>query len=43
MPGGFGAEEEAPAYGRRRDDEDEYGERRQEYGSGGGYGEERRY
>ncbi|KAH7080150.1 heterokaryon incompatibility protein Het-C-domain-containing protein [Paraphoma chrysanthemicola] len=56
MPGGFGAEEpsgygerEAPSYGRRRDDEDEYGERRQEYGSGGsggGYGEEgygRRY
>ncbi|RMZ67328.1 nima-interacting [Pyrenophora seminiperda CCB06] len=43
VPGGFG--EEPQSYGRRRDDEDEYGERRQEYGSGG-YGEQshgRRY
>ncbi|KAI4701296.1 hypothetical protein J4E81_003036 [Alternaria sp. BMP 2799] len=43
VPGGFG--EETQGYGRRRDDEDEYGQRRQEYGSGG-YGEEgygRRY
>ncbi|KAL5117255.1 hypothetical protein ACEQ8H_004814 [Pleosporales sp. CAS-2024a] len=39
MPGGFGEEqEESPSYGRRGDDEDEYGQRRQEYGSGG-YGE----
>ncbi|KAF1946819.1 Het-C-domain-containing protein [Clathrospora elynae] len=50
VPGGFGEEsrgfnEETQGYGRRRDDEDESGERRQEYGSGGrgeeGYG--RRY
>jgi len=38
VPGGFG--DEPQSYGRRRDDEDEYGERRQEHGSGG-YG--RRY
>ena len=38
VPGGFG--DEPQGYGRRRDDEDEYGERRQEHGSGG-YG--RRY
>jgi len=38
VPGGFG--DEPQSHGRRRDDEDEYGERRQEYGSGG-YG--RRY
>ncbi|KAA8612761.1 NIMA-interacting protein TinC [Pyrenophora tritici-repentis] len=43
VPGGFG--EEPRSHGRRRDEEDEYGERRQEYGSGG-YGEQgygRRY
>ncbi|KAF2853382.1 Het-C-domain-containing protein [Plenodomus tracheiphilus IPT5] len=58
VPGGFGEESqgygETQGYGRRREDEDEYGGsggRRQEYGSGGGgggggYGEEgygRRY
>ena len=43
VPGGF--DEEPRSHGRRRDDDDEYGERRQEYGSGG-YGEQgygRRY
>ncbi|KAF1914198.1 heterokaryon incompatibility protein Het-C-domain-containing protein, partial [Ampelomyces quisqualis] len=33
MPGGF-EEEQPQSYGRRRQDEDEYGSRRQEYGSG---------
>ncbi|KAH7391038.1 heterokaryon incompatibility protein Het-C-domain-containing protein [Phaeosphaeria sp. MPI-PUGE-AT-0046c] len=52
MPGGFEEEPQSQGYGRRRDDEDEYGSRRQESGSGGyggsggGYGDEgygRRY